>query len=134
MGIEINYNLQKWYNDLNDFLLKAEKVFNDMSLKDLNLKPYKMSHFLDNDYLLNPIKTQKDGLAEILFNISSWYYQKNLFKYSIFFGKLSLRVRPNFNAMRLLLVNGLEEIGYEKLAVDLISNINKRNLYFMKFI
>ncbi len=28
MGIEINYNLQKWYNDLNDFLLKAEKVFN----------------------------------------------------------------------------------------------------------
>ncbi len=113
---------------------KAEKVFNDMSLKDLNLKPYKISHFLNNDYLLNPIKTQKDGLAEILYNISSWYYQKNLFKYSIFFGKLSLRVRPNFNAMKLLLVNALEEIGYEKLAFELISNINQRNLYFMKFI
>jgi len=113
---------------------KAEKVFNEMSLKDLNLKPYRMSYFLNNDYLLNPIKTQKDGLAEILYNISSWYYQKNLFKYSIFFGKLSLRVRPNFNAMKLLVVNALEEIGYEQLAVDLISSVNKRNLYFMKFI
>ena len=113
---------------------KAEKIFNEMSLKDLNLKPYRMSYFLNNDYLLNPIKTQKDGLAEILYNISSWYYQKNLFKYSIFFGKLSLRVRPNFNAMKLLLVNALEEIGYEQVAVDLISSVNKRNLYFMKFI
>ena len=47
-----------------------------MSLKDLNLKPYRMSYFLNNDYLLNPIKTQKDGLAETLYNISSWYYQK----------------------------------------------------------
>ena len=105
-----------------------------MSLKDLNLKPYRMSYFLNNDYLLNPIKTQKDGLAEILYNISSWYYQKNLLKYSIFFGKLSLRIRPNFNAMKLLVANALEEIGYEQLAIELISNVNKRNLYFMKFI
>ncbi len=114
--------------------IKAEKVFKEMSLKDLNLKPYRMSYFLNNDYLLNPVKTQKDGLAEIMYNISSWYYQKNLFKYSIFFGKLSLRLRPNFNAMKLLLVNALEEIGYEQLAVDLISNVNQRDLYFMKFI
>ena len=113
---------------------KAEKFFKEMSLKDLNLKPYRMSYFLNNDYLLNPIKTQKDGLAEILYNISSWYYQKNLLKYSIFFGKLSLRIRPNFNAMKLLVANALEEIGYEQLAIELISNVNKRNLYFMKFI
>ena len=93
-----------------------------------------MSYFLNNDYLLNPIKSQKDGLAEILYNISSWYYQKNLLKYSIFFGKLSLRIRPNFNAMKLLVANALEEIGYEQLAIELISNVNKRNLYFMKFI
>ena len=113
---------------------KAEKFFKEMSLKDLNLKPYRMSYFLNNDYLLNPIKSQKDGLAEILYNISSWYYQKNLLKYSIFFGKLSLRIRPNFNAMKLLVANALEEIGYEQLAIELISNVNKRNLYFMKFI
>ena len=43
-------------------------------------------------------------------------------------------MRPNFNAMKLLVVNALEEIGYEQLAVKLISNVNKRNLYFMKFI
>ena len=40
----------------------------------------------------------------------------------------SLKLRPNFNAMKLLVVNALEEIGYKQLAVDLISNINKRNL------
>ena len=114
--------------------VKAENVFDNMYLKDLNLRPYKMNYFLNNDYLLNPIKTNKDGLAETLYNISSWYYQKNLLKYSIFFGKLSLRLRPNFNAMKLLLVNALEEIGYEQLAVDLISNVSKRNLYYMKFI
>jgi len=113
---------------------KAEKFFKEMSLKDSNLKPYRMSYFLNNDYLLNPIKTQKDGLAETLYNISSWYYQKNFLKYSIFFGKLSLRIRPNFNAMKLLVANALEEIGYEQLAIELISTVNKRNLYFMKFI
>ena len=113
---------------------RAEKVFDDLYLKDLNLRPYRMNYFLNNEYLLNPVKTQKDGLAETLYNISSWYYQKNLFKYSIFFGKLSLRLRPNFNAMKLLVVNALEEIGYKQLAVNLISNINKRNLYYMKFI
>ena len=36
--------------------------------------------------------------------------------------------------MKLLVVNALEEIGYKQLAVNLISNINKRNLYYMKFI
>ena len=114
--------------------VKAKNIFDNMDLKDLNLRPYKMNYFLNNDYLLNPVKTHKDGLAETLYNISSWYYQKNLFKYSIFFGKLSLRLRPNFNAMKLLLVNALEEIGYEQLAVDQISNVSKRNLYYMKFI
>ena len=113
---------------------KAGNVFDNMHLKDLNLRPYRINYFLNNDYLLNPVKTHKDGLAETLYNISSWYYQKNLFKYSIFFGKLSLRLRPNFNAMRLLVVNALEEIGYKQLAVNLISNISKRNLYYMKFI
>ena len=36
--------------------------------------------------------------------------------------------------MKLLVANALEEIGYEQLAIELISNVNKRNLYFMKFI
>ena len=36
--------------------------------------------------------------------------------------------------MKLLVVNALEEIGYKKLAVNLISNVNRRNLYYMKFI
>ena len=84
---------------------------------------------MNNDYLLNPIKTQKDGLAETLYNISSWYYQKNFLKYSIFLENC-LKIRPNFNAMKLLVANALEEIGYEQLAIELISNVNKEKSLF----
>ena len=113
---------------------KAKKIFEEMSLRDLNLKPFNVNFFEKNEYFLNPVKTKKDGVAEILYNISSWYYQKDLFKYAIFFGKLSLKVRPNFNAMKLLVVNAYKEIGYEQLAYDTILKINERNPYFLRFI
>ena len=56
-----------------------------------------MSFFLNNDYLLNPIKTQKDGLAETLYNISSWYYQKNLLKQTM----ISLGLKNDLRVMNL---------------------------------
>ena len=93
-----------------------------------------MNYFEKNNYLLNPVKTNREGLAETFYNISSWYYQKNLFKYSVFFGKLSLRLRPNFNAMKLLLINSLENLDYPKLAVDITNNLNLRDPYFLRFI
>ena len=93
-----------------------------------------MSFISQNIYLLNPIKTQRDGVAEVLYNISSWYYQKNLLKYAILFGKLSLKIRPNFNAARLLIVNAFNEIGFNQMALDSLSKINERNTYFMSFI
>ena len=68
-----------------------------------------------------------------MYNISSWYYQKIYLNTLFFLGNFHSGW-PNFNAMKLLLVNALEEIGYEQVAVDLISSVNKRNLYFMKFI
>ncbi len=113
---------------------KAKKILQKLSIKDLNNNKRKMSFISQNSYLLNPIKTQRDGVAEVLYNISSWYYQKNLFKYSIFFGKLSLKIRPNFNAARLLIVNAFNEIGFNQMALDSLSKINERNTYFMSFI
>ena len=113
---------------------KAKKNLQKLSIKDLNNKEKKMSFISQNIYLLNPIKTQRDGVAEVLYNISSWYYQKNLFKYAIFFGKLSLKIRPNLNAARLLIVNAFNEIGFNQMALDSLKKINERNTYFMSFI
>ncbi len=112
----------------------AKKIHKDLSLKDMNLKKISLNYFENNKYLLNPIKTNMDGLAEVLYNISSWYYQKDLYKYAIFFGKLSLKIRPNFNAMKLLVVNAFEEIGFGEMASDTITKINERNPYYMRFL
>ena len=121
------------YVNVKNFSTSAE-IFGKLSLKDLNNKSYEMNYFEKNNYLLNPVKTNREGLAETFYNISSWYYQKNLFKYSVFFGKLSLRLRPNFNAMKLLLINSLENLDYPKLAVDITNNLNLRDPYFLRFI
>ena len=71
------------------------------------MKNYDFRNISDNLEILNPVLTERDGLAEVFYNISSWYYQKDLYKFSIFFGKLSLRLRKDFNAMRLLLDSSL---------------------------
>ena len=70
----------------------------------------------------------------MFYNISSWYYQKNLYKYSAFFGKLSLRIRPDFNAMKLLLVSAYEQLGFEEISIKTVSKIKYNNPYFMKFL
>ena len=75
----------------------ASKIFDELSLNDMNLKKYEIGHFKKNRNFLNPILSERDAIAEVFYNISSWYYQKNLYKYSAFFGKLSLRIRPDFN-------------------------------------
>ncbi len=112
----------------------AKKIHKDLSLKNMNLKKIGFNYFEKNKYLLNPIKTNIDGLAEVLYNISSWYYQKDLYKYAIFFGKLSLKIRPNFNAMKLLVVNAFEEVGFSEMASDTLLEINERNPYYMRFL
>ena len=108
-------------------------VYEDLSLNDMNLKKKKIDNFKENRNLLNPVLNKKDGIAELFYNISSWYYQKDLYKYSAFFGKLSLRIRPDFNAMKLLLVSAYEQLGYDELAIDIVTDIDIKNPYFMKF-
>ena len=121
------------YSKTKDFE-KAKVKIENLSFKDANLEKYTMQHFVKNNYLLNPVNNEKDGLAETFYNISSWYYQKNLFKYSVFFGKLSLRLRPNFNAMKILLLNAYDQLDYHRFAIKLLTNLNQNNPYFMKLI
>ena len=105
-----------------------------LSYKDLNLKNYNIREFSSSPEILNPVLTDKDGLAEVLYNISSWYYQRDLYKFSIFFGKLSLRLRKDFNAMKLLLASSFEIIDLKPNAEAVISKVSTKNPYFMKFL
>ena len=113
---------------------KAKELLESLSYKDLNQKDYDIKNISSNLEILNPVLTQKDGLAEVFYNISSWYYQKDLYKFSIFFGKLSLRLRKDFNAMRLLLSSSFELIDLENNADEIVSQVNTKNPYYMKFL
>ena len=113
---------------------KAKELLESLSYKDLNQKDYNIKNISSNLEILNPVLTQKDGLAEVFYNISSWYYQKDLYKFSIFFGKLSLRLRKDFNAMRLLLASSFELIDLENNADEIVSQVNTKNPYYMKFL
>ena len=113
---------------------KAKELLESLSYKDLNQKDYDIKNISSNLEILNPVLTQKDGLAEVFYNISSWYYQKDLYKFSIFFGKLSLRLRKDFNAMRLLLASSFELIDLENNADEIVSQVNTKNPYYMKFL
>ena len=64
-----------------------KELLEKLSYKDLNLKNYDIRNISSNLEILNPVLTNRDGLAEVFYNISSWYYQKDLYKYSIFFRK-----------------------------------------------
>ena len=102
-----------------------------LSYKDLNLKNYNIREFSSSPEILNPVLTDKDGLAEVLYNISSWYYQRDLYKFSIFFGKLSLRLRKDFNAMKLLLASSFEIIDLKPNAEAVISKVStKKSLFY----
>jgi len=112
----------------------AQELIEVLSYQNLNLEKYNERNISNNLEIINPVLTRKDGLAEVFYNISSWYYQKNLYKYSIFFGKLSLKLRKDFNAMRLLLASSFELIGLNQNAEQIISNVRKTNPYYMKFL
>ena len=113
---------------------KAKELIESLSYKDLNMNNYDFRNISDNLEILNPVLTERDGLAEVFYNISSWYYQKDLYKFSIFFGKLSLRLRKDFNAMRLLLASSLEIMDMEDSADKILSKTKTKNPYFMKFL
>ena len=112
----------------------ATSILNEINSYDLNIKNFDLNYLLNNKKLLNPVENEQDGMAEVLYNISSWFFSKDLYKYSAFFGKISLKIRPDFNAMKLLLSGNLEKLGYKKLGVNFTKDLNADNLYYYKFL
>ncbi len=112
----------------------AQKLLDELEKNDLNIKKYDLNFLNQNNYLLNPILNQQHGMAEVLYNISSWFFSKDLYKYSAFFGKLSLKLRPEFNAMKLLFFGALEKLDYQYLGIKLVEEIDPKNFYYYKFL
>ncbi len=112
----------------------AEEIIQFINEQNLNFGNLNVDDFYLRKKTLNPVLTPKDGLAEVFYNISSWYFTKNLYKYAAFFGEISLKFRPNFSAMRLLLVGIYEKLNYLELALDRMNNLDRNNIYFYKFL
>ena len=112
----------------------ANAILKQINSYDLNIKNLDLNYLFNNKELLNPVENKQDGMAEVLYNISSWFFSKDLYKYSAFFGKISLKLRPDFNAMKLLLSGNFEKLGYKKLGVNYAKDLNTDNLYYYKFL
>ena len=52
--------------------------------------------------------------------------------YAAFLGKLSIRLRSDFNAMSLLLAGILNDLEFDNIALKNLHNIDEKNLYFYK--
>ena len=98
----------------------------------INFQDHGIEFLKKNTNLLNPIYNQQDGLAEVFYNISSWYYSNDLNIYAAFFGQLSMRLREDFNAMKLLLSGVFNQLNLEKIALQNIEKIEEDNIYFYK--
>ncbi len=111
-----------------------EALKKNEELKELkiNFQNYDINYLSNNKSLFNPIYSQSDGIAEVLYNISSWYYSNDLNMYAAFFGKLSIRLRDDFNAMRLLLSGILNDLEFNNLALLNLHQVDEKNIYFYK--
>ena len=112
----------------------ALKINKELQKANVNFQKYDEKFLKINKQLLNPINNEKEGLAEVFYNISSWYYSNDLYKYSIFFGKLSIRLRQNFNSMKILLAGSLSQMNLEELGLQELEKLNHKNIYYLKML
>ena len=54
----------------------AQNLLDELEKNDLNIKKYDLIFLNQNNDLLNPILNQQHGMAEVLYNISSWFFSK----------------------------------------------------------
>jgi len=104
-----------FFNKTND-KKKINLVFEKLSFIDNNL----INEINLNDNVvkkINGVSDSKDALAEIYFNISGWFYEKKLYKFSVYFGNIGLNLKQDFPALRSLLANSYKKINLFEYAV-----------------
>ena len=108
---------------------KINIIYKKLSLIENNL----INEMIINDYnakKLNGISNSKDALAEIYFNISGWFYEKKLYKFSVYFGNIGLNLKPDFPALRSLLANSYKKINLFEYALKNLEKIKEDSLYY----
>ena len=79
---------------------------------------------------LYEVTTSKEALAESYFNISGWFYERKLYKFSIYFGNIGLSLRKNFPALRSLLANSYKKLDLFEYAIKNLDGIDENSLYY----
>lgn len=87
---------------------------------------------------LKKVKNPSDGLAESFYNISTWFFERKLYKFSIYFSNIALNLRDDLPALRLLLANNYNKVGIYDKSLMHLKSINNNSPYshnsiFLKF-
>ena len=80
--------------------------------------------------MFNEISTPRHGLAEIYFNISAWFYERSLFRYSVYFANIGLTINPDFQALKLLAANSYERLELLEYSLKQIDGVSHESIYF----
>ena len=103
-------------------------------IKELQKDNYKINKSLkvNSENFRFQINNNKEGLAEVFFNISGWFYEQKLYMFSAYFGNIGLHLSPDFNALKMLLADVYQKLNIDEKALYLISSIDKDTIYYAK--
>lgn len=113
---EIFYAFFKKTGDKN----KINEIYDKLDVVEKNFNKKKLYEVI----------TPKDALAESYFNISGWFYERKLYKFSVYFGNIGLNLRKNFPALRSLLANSYKKLDLFEYAIKNLDKIDDNSLYY----
>ena len=125
-SLRLSEILIEFYNAINEESI-VKKIIIDIgdNFADFNKIEINTKNF---DSIIN----SSNGLAELYFNIAGWFYEKNMLEFAAYFSNISLKLRPNFKAQKILLASIYEKFNLNELALDSLKGINDANLYYLK--
>ena len=129
---------------LSEILLNFFTDINHKKNVDIVINKIKNNHNIKNlDYFnleenLRKVKNPSDGLAESFYNISTWFFERKLYKFSIYFSNIGLNLRDDLPALRLLLANNYNKVRLYDKSLMHLKSINNDSPYsynsiFLKF-
>ena len=121
-SLRITEILYSFYSN-NKFISQIDNLKKKIGTKDEQQK------FLSKK-MFNEISTPRHGLAEIYFNISAWFYERSLFRYSVYFANIGLTINPDFQALKLLAANSYERLELLEYSLKQIDGVSHESIYF----
>lgn len=128
----------------NNLTIRLNEIFLSFFIKMDNRKMVdeilKGIHSVNRDFKLDltepiskdlySIESPRDGLAEAYFNISGWFYDKKLYKFSVFFGNLGLNLRNKFPALSSLVAESYKKLQLLEYSLKNLEDIDEDSFYY----